>query len=154
MPAAFIVYRICDAGRTNWVGEGDYLDVGQHYILSLFVLEDGVLPFTRVTKSAQEKGIRVDIDLCYRVRDPAFIHGIYAKGSAVIGRVGVNEPPSCREVPSDIPGLVTFKRIEPNVRSPLDCEGGGIVATNRMFALVTVSQIASASAESFFCRLT
>jgi hypothetical protein len=28
------------------------------------------------------------------------------------------------------------------------------VATNRIFALVTASQIASASAESFFCRLT
>jgi len=28
------------------------------------------------------------------------------------------------------------------------------VGTNRMFALVTASQIASASVESFFCRLT
>ena len=34
------------------------------------------------------------------------------------------------------------------------CCSGVLVATNRMFALVTASQIASASAESFFCRLT
>ncbi len=31
---------------------------------------------------------------------------------------------------------------------------GGLVGTNRMFALVTASQMASASVASFFCRLT
>ena len=34
------------------------------------------------------------------------------------------------------------------------CCSGVLVATNRMFALVTASQMASASAVSFFCRLT
>ncbi len=34
------------------------------------------------------------------------------------------------------------------------CCSGVLVATNRMFALVTASQMASASAASFFCRLT
>jgi hypothetical protein len=36
---------------------------------------------------------------------------------------------------------------------PLCCSGV-LVATNRIFALVTASQMASASAASFFCRLT
>ena len=34
------------------------------------------------------------------------------------------------------------------------CCSGVLVATKRMFALVTASQMASASAASFFCRLT
>src|SRR5256885_14001645 len=34
------------------------------------------------------------------------------------------------------------------------CCSGVLVSTNRIFALVTASQIASASAASFFCRLT
>ena len=34
------------------------------------------------------------------------------------------------------------------------CCPGVLVATNRMLVLVTASQIASASAASFFCRLT
>jgi len=34
------------------------------------------------------------------------------------------------------------------------CCSGVLVGTNRMFGLVTASQIASASVESFFCRLT
>ena len=34
------------------------------------------------------------------------------------------------------------------------CCSGVLVSTNRMFAVVTASQMASASAASFFCRLT
>ena len=34
------------------------------------------------------------------------------------------------------------------------CCSGVLVSTNRMGALVTASQMASASAASFFCRLT
>ena len=34
------------------------------------------------------------------------------------------------------------------------CCSGVLVATNRMFALLTASQMASASAASFLCRLT
>jgi hypothetical protein len=39
-------------------------------------------------------------------------------------------------------------------RLQVSCIGLVFVATNRIFALVVASQIASASAESFFCRLT
>jgi hypothetical protein len=123
LPATFITYRTCDAGRTNWVGEGDHIDIGQHYRLSLALGEGEVLP-SRATKSALETAIRVDIDLHNLVRDPGFFRRTYAKSSIVIGRVGVNGPPRCREEPSDIAGLVTFKRIDPDVRSPSDCEGG------------------------------
>ena len=38
---------------------------------------------------------------------------------------------ACRDVPSDIPGLVTFKRIDPDVRYSMDCEGA---QTNGVFA--------------------
>jgi hypothetical protein len=34
-------------------------------------------------------------------------------------------PQRCRDVPSEIPGLVTFRRIDPSVRSWLDCEAFG-----------------------------
>jgi hypothetical protein len=124
LPAAFIAVRTCDAGRTNWSGEGEHLGVDQHYRLSLLVSANQSVPTTRATKSELDAGVEVDIDLYNRVRDPAFIHRIYEKGVSVIGRIGVDGPQRCRDVPSDIPGLVTFKRIDPNVQDPMDCESG------------------------------
>jgi hypothetical protein len=49
-------------------------------------------------------------------------------------------------------GLLTDEQMAWSVRQL--CCSGVLVATNRMFALVTASQMASASVASFFCRLT
>ena len=55
---------------------------------------------------------------------------------------------------------VDNRRLLPDEQMPCAVErqatllSGVLVGTNRMFGLVTASQIASASAASFFCRLT
>ena len=49
-------------------------------------------------------------------------------------------------------GLMNKCRVRCSVRQL--CCSGVLVATNRMFGLVTASQIASASVASFLCRFT
>jgi hypothetical protein len=123
VPAAFISYRTCDSGRQNWTSESDSLSIGQHYQLSLVVLPDRVVPLTRASDEEKKAGVQVTVDLRNSVRDPAFRHGVYHKSSNVVGRVGTKGPPRCRDAPSDVPGLVKFKRIDPNIRHANDCEG-------------------------------
>jgi hypothetical protein len=123
LPAAFISQRPCDAGRTNWIGEGDDLRVSQIYQLSLVILQDRIVPLSRAGKQETEAGIRVTIEVRNRVGDPEFLHRAFERRSFVIGRIGPKGPPRCHDVPSDIPGLVTFRRIDPTLRDPLDCEG-------------------------------
>jgi hypothetical protein len=51
-------------------------------------------------------------------------------------------------------GLLADEHMASAVKHHQLCCSGVFVGTNRMLALVTASQIASASAVSFFCRLT
>src|SRR5262245_50805267 len=50
--------------------------------------------------------------------------------------------------------LLTDEQMARAVKHQPLCCSGVLVGTNRMLALVTASQIASASVASFFCRLT
>ena len=124
LPAAFITEHTCDAGRTNWTGTGDNIQVTQRDRLALIAVGERLIPLTRANTDDLNKGVRIDIYLHNQVRDPDFLHGIYEKGAAFVSSVGVNGPPRCRDVPSDIQGLVIFKRVNPNVRNSMDCEGG------------------------------
>jgi hypothetical protein len=121
VPAAFITFRTCDSGRQNWIGEGDDLKVGQYYDLDMLLLDDRAIARTRATNDEKNSGIAVKISLNNRVRDPQKLHGTYEGRSWVIGRAAVNGPPTCHEQPSNIAGLVEFKRINPNVGPPSDC---------------------------------
>jgi hypothetical protein len=51
-------------------------------------------------------------------------------------------------------GLLTDEQMTDAVKDQAALLVGVFVGTNRMLARVTASQIASASAMSFFCRLT
>ena len=51
-------------------------------------------------------------------------------------------------------GLLTDEQMARSVQQQAALLLGVLVGTNRMLALVTASQMASASAASFFCRLT
>jgi hypothetical protein len=124
VPAAFITFRTCDAGRQNWSGEGDYLKVSQDYDLDVLLLDDRVIARTRATSDERNAGIAVKISLHNQVRNPQRLHRLNEERSWIIGRAAVNGPTTCHEQPSNIAGLVAFKRINPNVRSTLDCEGG------------------------------
>jgi hypothetical protein len=124
MPAAFITFRTCDAGRKNWTGEGDYLKISQNYDLDVLLLDDRVIAKTRATEDETSVGIAVKISLYNRLRDPQRLHRLNEERSWIIGRAPINGPPTCHEQPSNIAGLVVLKRIQPNAGSPLDCEGG------------------------------
>jgi len=123
LPAAFIDERTCDAGRKNWVGEGDDRRVSQGYRLAVIMLSDRIIPLSLASKGEFEQGIRARIYLENEMRNPASLHRAYRIFSSV-GLVDaiVPVPQRCRDVPSEIPGLVTFRRIDPSVRSWLDCE--------------------------------
>jgi len=43
LPAAFITFRTCDAGRKNWTGEGEYLRISQIYNLDLLLINGRVI---------------------------------------------------------------------------------------------------------------
>jgi hypothetical protein len=121
VPAAFITSRTCDAGRKNWTGEGDELRVSQIYDLDVLLLDDRVIAKTRATNEETSVGIAVKVTLHNHVIDPQKLSQIYLDKPWVIGRVAVFGPPTCHEQPSSIAGLVEFKRIDANVRSPSDC---------------------------------
>ena len=77
LPAAFTVSRTCDAGRKNWVGEGDSVRVSQGYELALIMQGDRIIPLSRASKGELEQGIRTRIHLKNTVRGPATIHRSY-----------------------------------------------------------------------------
>ena len=54
----------------------------------------------------------------------------------------------------DYRGLLTDEHVAGAVEHQAALLLGALIGTNRMLALVTASQMASASAASFFCRLT
>lgn len=123
VPAAFITFRTCDSGRKNWVGEGDYLKVSQDYDLDVVLLDDRVIARTRATNEEKNSGVAVHITLKNKVTNPQIRNRIYSERPSVLGRAAVS-PITCHEQPADIAGLVVMKRINANVGSPLDCEGG------------------------------
>jgi hypothetical protein len=123
VPAAFITSRTCDAGRKNWTGEGDELRVSQIYDLDLLLLDDRVIAKTLATNEETSSGIAVKVTLYNHVIDPQKLSQIYVEKSWMIGRASVDGPPTCHEQPSNIGGLVEFKRINPSVGSPFDCGG-------------------------------
>jgi hypothetical protein len=124
MPAAFIGERPCDSGRQNWVGADDDLNVTQIYRLNAVLLNDRLIPITRATDDEIKSGIRIEVYLNNRVWDPKLRYQAFYQRPAVISSIGVDGPPRCRDVPSEFAGLVTFQRIDPNVRIRSDCESG------------------------------
>jgi hypothetical protein len=133
MPAAYIMQRTCDMGAQNWVGQDDYIQVSQRYGLGLILSDDHAVPVTRATDSQRQSGISVFVQITNSVIDPDRLHQTYATRASIHGFVvGHNDQPSCAEQPSAIPGLITFKRINPDVDSSLDCEG--ILHTLSVFA--------------------
>jgi hypothetical protein len=123
MPAAFITSRTCDSGRQNWQGEGEDLSVAQHYQMRLVALPDRLLPLTHANDDEKKTGVQITVDFHNKVRDPDFRHRVYEKYSYVVGQIDVRGGPRCHDVPSEIAGLVQFKRIDPNIQHPIDCEG-------------------------------
>ena len=99
------------------------------------------------------------------------IHGIDATGQVVVGKLLRRSQmlPFFAKLPSCLVGMEACGTLHHWAREliklghearrarwstrPLCCSGV-LVGTNRMLALVTASQMASASAASFFCRLT
>ncbi len=142
LPAAFISQRPCDSGRANWSGVGDHMQVTQIYWLNVVLLEDRLIPNTRATNTEMENGIKIVVVLNNRVWDPKLRHQAFYQRSAVVSSIGVDGPPRCRDVPSEFPDLVIFKRIDPDVRSNLDCESAhdrGVYAKkldNRVYEFV------------------
>jgi hypothetical protein len=124
MPAAYIMKRPCDNGRQNWVGAGEYIQVSQHYGLGFILAEEQDLPVTRSTDEQRKAGLPVFVELKNSLVNPERRHKGNAGSSYVIGHV-LHHPdqPSCAERVSNLPGLVTFKRINPEVVSQMDCEG-------------------------------
>jgi hypothetical protein len=124
MPAAYIMQRTCDSGRQNRVGEGDWVQVSQHYGLGFILIDDRVLPVTHSNEAQQKEGIPVFVQLKNALTEPERRHKGNANSDWVIGHVpGRPDQPRCAERVSNIPGLVTFKRIKSDVTSPMDCEG-------------------------------
>jgi hypothetical protein len=147
MPAAFIGQRPCDSGRENWVGAGDHLEVSQSYRLNAVLLNDQLIPITRATDDEIKSGIRIEVYLNNRVWDPKLRYQAFYQRPAVISSIGVDGPPRCRDVPSEFAGLVTFQRIDPNVRIRSDCESGharGVYAKkldNRVYEFVAFCSV-------------
>jgi hypothetical protein len=121
IPAAFITFRICDAGRKNWTGEGEYLRVSQIYNLDLVLLDGRAIAKTRATSEEKSSGIAVTITLQNHVTNPQRLSKIYLEKSWVLGRPAVSGPSTCHEQPSNIAGLVAFTRTDPKIRSFDDC---------------------------------
>jgi hypothetical protein len=123
LPAAYITQRPCDSGRKNWSdrGGGD-LSVSQIYNLNLILTEDEILPVTHATKSQLDTGLPVEVTLHNWVWHPAKRHQTNAQRAMVNGyRIDSKHPPKCREEEGEIPGLVRFRRIDPNERGGMHC---------------------------------
>ena len=120
MPAAFVMQRTCDLGRKNWFGEGEYAHVSQLYGLGFILADDRVVAATRATDQERKDGIAVFVQLKNEVSNAIALHEGNANKSYVLGG---HDRPSCAEQPSTIPGLVTFRRVSPDLRSGIDCEG-------------------------------
>jgi hypothetical protein len=129
MPAAYIMQRPCDTGRKNWIGEGDYVQVGQLYGLGFILADDREVAATRATDQERKDGIAVFVQLNNEVSNATAMHQSNANKSYVLGG---HDRPTCAEQPSTLPGLVTFKRVSPDLKSAMDCEGqfysGGVFA--------------------------
>jgi hypothetical protein len=124
MPAAYIMSRPCDSGRQNWVGTGEYVRVSQRYGLGLILIEEQELPVTRSTEGQRKAGLPVYVELDNSLVNSERRHRSNAGRRYVIGRVLHHlDQPSCAEQPSSVAGLVTFKRINSEVISQMDCEG-------------------------------
>lgn len=121
MPAAYIMQRTCDLGRKNWVGTGDYIQFTQIYGLGFIIVDDRVVPETRATGQERHDGIPVFVQLTNKVRRADLVHQSYAKSSYLLG--SYHGVVTCAEQPSAIPGLMTFKRVSPEIRHVMDCEG-------------------------------
>lgn len=98
--------------------------MSQGYRLAVIVLGDRIVPLSLASKGELEQGIRAHIYLENEVRNPASLHSSYRIFSSVglPSDAIIPVPQRCRDVPSEIQGLVTFRRIDPSVRSWLDCE--------------------------------
>src|ERR1700686_1263177 len=129
LPAAYITQRTCDFGRKNWIGSGDYLRVTQLYELSLVLMEDQIVPATRAIEGKQDAGLFVTVGLNNRVWHPAKRHQMIAQRAMVNGRIDINHPQRCREEEGEIPGLVRFRRIDPNERGGTHCGSRGAEGT-------------------------
>jgi hypothetical protein len=124
VPAAFITFRPCDSGRSNSAGEGLDMRVSQNYELDLVLSDDDreTVPLTRASETERKAGIPVQVSIANSLRNTAKRQSSYRLSPWMIGRLGSEGLPGCREEPSRIPGLVTFKRIDQKIRSSLDCE--------------------------------
>ncbi|MBI3700674.1 MAG: hypothetical protein HY242_09570 [Afipia sp.] len=118
-PAAFTTLRTCDFGAKNWVHNGTDIQISQNYEFAFVLIDDRTVPITLATKSERENGIRVRINLHNRLRSPDLRRRSLAR------TYGVGDPPRCREEQADLPGLITFRRRDPNVKFFSDCEGDG-----------------------------
>jgi hypothetical protein len=120
LPAAYITQRTCDFGRKNWTGsKGDNLRVAQIYDLSLILTEDEILPVTRATREQYNIGLPIKVTLHNTVWHPAKRHQTNAQREVVNGH-GTHDP-KCREEEGEIPGLVRFRRINPDERGGTYC---------------------------------
>jgi hypothetical protein len=125
LPSAYVMQRTCDLGAQNWVGEDDSLQVSQLYGLGLILSDDHAVAVTRATDGERQRGIPVFLQLTNGVVDPDRLHQSYALSYSYIGL-------SCAERPSAILGLITFKRVNADEESSMDCEG--IMHTTSVFA--------------------
>jgi len=124
LPTAYVTQRTCDVGRKNWTGSGgDDLRVSQIYDLSLILTEDEVLPVTHATKEQYNIGLPIEVTLHNTVWHPAKRHQTNARRGMVngYGPIDSTHPPKCREEESEIPGLVRFRRIDPDERGGMHC---------------------------------
>ena len=128
LPAALITRRPCNSGRENYTSEGPTGYVSQDYQLSLLLLADKIVPLTTATSTDIEKGIRVQISIRNQVTVPSSLHRSYHRRIFATRRISDADPAICRDEPSDIAGLVQFRRIDPNVARSGDCEDGNHLA--------------------------
>jgi hypothetical protein len=125
LPAAFITQRTCDLGRRNWTGDGDSRTVSQLYELGLVLTRDGILPVTRVAQEVRDGGLAVSVHLSNHVMNPDKRHRMNAQRSMVNGHLDAQHPLRCREDEGQVPGLVRFRRIDPNERGGVRCGSRG-----------------------------
>lgn len=121
LPAAYVTQRTCDLGRQNWTGDGDNRSVSQLYELGLVVTRDGIVPVTRAAQEIRDGGLSVSVHLSNRVVNPDKRHRGNAQRAVVNGHLDARHPLRCREEEGQIPGLVRFRRIDPDGRGGIHC---------------------------------
>jgi hypothetical protein len=126
MPRSFITSRTCDAGRKNWIGDGDDRVFSQHYEIDAVVTNDDVVPITRAEQSQRISGVPVQISIENRVTPP---ERRWKSRVYIDGVIDDRQPLRCKEEPSDVPGLIAFRRINEEERDGMRCGDNGGVGT-------------------------